>query len=49
MAWDLLTEVLKLDVNRLVVTYFGGDKRLGLEPDFETRDIWLQIGLQFVY
>ncbi|CAG2174797.1 unnamed protein product [Oppiella nova] len=45
MAWDLLTEVFKLDVNRLVVTYFGGDKRLGLEPDLETRDIWLQIGL----
>ncbi|CAG2121558.1 unnamed protein product, partial [Medioppia subpectinata] len=45
MAWDLLTQVFKLDVNRLVVTYFGGDKQLGLEPDFETRDIWLQIGL----
>jgi len=44
MAWSLLTDVFKLDSNRLVVTYFGGDKQLGLEPDFETKDIWLKIG-----
>ena len=44
MAWDLLTQVFKLDAKRLVVTYFGGDKHLGLDPDFETKHIWLQIG-----
>jgi alanyl-tRNA synthetase len=44
MAWNLLTDVFKLDSNRLIVTYFGGDERLGLEPDFETKDIWLKIG-----
>ncbi|XP_054165878.1 uncharacterized protein LOC128963367 [Oppia nitens] len=45
MAWDLLTNVYKLDPKRLIVTYFGGDQRLGLGPDLETKDIWLQIGL----
>ena len=44
MAWNLLTKVFNLDVNRLVVTYFGGDKNLGLDPDYETKDIWLSLG-----
>jgi len=41
-SWELLTEVYKLDPSRLYVTYFKGDETLGLKPDFETRDIWLQ-------
>ncbi|GAB6030509.1 hypothetical protein CHUAL_007371 [Chamberlinius hualienensis] len=44
-AWELLTEVYGLDKNRLYVTYFGGKPELGLEPDNECRDIWLNIGL----
>ncbi|XP_953773.1 alanyl-tRNA synthetase, putative [Theileria annulata] len=39
-AWDLLTNVYKLDPNRLYVTYFGGDK--SCEVDNETREIWLK-------
>eukprot|EP01018_Ginkgo_biloba_P037516 Gb_41577 [translate_table: standard] len=40
-AWELLTEVYKLPVDRLYVTYFGGDEKLGLPADSEARDIWL--------
>lgn len=41
-SWELLTEVYKLDKTRLYVTYFSGDKETNLEPDYETRDIWLK-------
>ncbi|XP_015591734.1 alanine--tRNA ligase, cytoplasmic [Cephus cinctus] len=44
-AWELLTSVLKLPANQLYVTYFGGDKKAGLEPDNECKDIWLSLGL----
>ncbi|CAK9201668.1 unnamed protein product [Sphagnum troendelagicum] len=39
-AWELLTEVYRLPTDRLYATYFGGDKKLGLEEDLEARDIW---------
>ena len=42
MAWELLTEVYKIDPDRLYATYFGGDPKQGLEPDLEARDIWLK-------
>ncbi|WVZ03047.1 hypothetical protein V8G54_023853 [Vigna mungo] len=41
-AWELLTEVYKLPSDRLYATYFGGDDKAGLVPDFEARDIWLK-------
>jgi len=41
-AWELLTEVYKLDPERLYVTYFAGEEALGLEPDVEARDEWLK-------
>jgi alanyl-tRNA synthetase len=41
-AWELLTEVYKLDKSKLYVTYFGGDKEDGLDPDLAARDIWLR-------
>lgn len=41
-AWELLTEVYKLDKSRLYVTYFGGDKEEGLDPDLSARDIWMR-------
>lgn len=44
-AWELLTKVLKLPSERLYVTYFGGDKSQGLEPDEECRQIWLKLGV----
>jgi hypothetical protein len=44
LAWDLLVGRYGLDPSRLYVTYFGGDRDLGLGPDLETRDIWRQIG-----
>ncbi|TPX68918.1 alanine---tRNA ligase [Spizellomyces sp. 'palustris'] len=44
MAWDLLTNVYKLPSDRLYVTYFGGDEKMGLAPDEEARKLWLDIG-----
>ncbi|KAB5556646.1 hypothetical protein DKX38_007555 [Salix brachista] len=41
-AWELLTKVYKLPVDRIYATYFGGDEKAGLSPDNEARDIWLQ-------
>jgi alanyl-tRNA synthetase len=42
MAWDLLTNVYKLDKNNIYVTYFGGNSNLKLDPDHETKNIWLK-------
>lgn len=39
-AWELLTEVYKLDKSRLYITVFGGDEKDGLEKDGESFDIW---------
>jgi alanyl-tRNA synthetase len=44
-AWELLTDVWGLDKDRLYVTYFGGDESLGLGPDDEAKQIWLDLGL----
>lgn len=41
-AWELLTEVYKLPSDHIYATYFGGDEKSGLAPDFEARDIWLK-------
>ncbi|MFA6083022.1 alanine--tRNA ligase [Mucilaginibacter sp.] len=41
-SWELLTEVYKLDKDRLYVTYFEGDEKEGLEKDTETYDLWKQ-------
>ncbi len=41
-SWELLTEVYKLDKDRLYVSYFEGDQKEGLEPDTETLDLWKQ-------
>jgi alanyl-tRNA synthetase len=39
-AWELLTEVWKLDKGRLHVTVFEGDAELGLSPDDEAAELW---------
>jgi alanyl-tRNA synthetase len=41
-SWELLTEVYKLDKDRLYVTYFEGDEKEGLEKDTETYGLWKQ-------
>src|SRR6201996_9823860 len=41
-GWELLTEVLKIDKDRLYVTVFGGDEKEGLEKDNEAFDYWKQ-------
>lgn len=45
MAWKLLVDVYKLPADQLYVTYFEGDPKQGLEPDYEARDIWRSLGL----
>ena len=42
-AWELLTEVYKIDKNSLYVTVFGGDEKDGLEKDSEAYKIWQTI------
>ena len=41
-AWELLTEVYKLDKDRLYVSVFEGDKNDGLGLDTEAKDLWLK-------
>lgn len=42
-AWKLLTEVYKLDADRLYVTYFRGNEEFNLAPDLETKDLWTNV------
>lgn len=41
----MLTNVYKLDKDRLYVTYFEGDPKNGLDPDLEARNHWLDVGV----
>ena len=41
-AWEYLTDVLKIDKNRLYVTVFEGSPAEGLERDNEAAEIWVQ-------
>ncbi|MGV9011470.1 MAG: alanine--tRNA ligase [Flavobacteriales bacterium] len=41
-AWELLVDTYGIDPSKIYVTYFGGDAKDGLDPDTETRDLWLQ-------
>jgi alanyl-tRNA synthetase len=41
-AWELLTQVLGLDPSRLYATWCAGDPAQGVEPDHESRDLWLR-------
>lgn len=45
LALDLLTKEFGIDIDRLYVTYFGGNEAAGLEPDLECKQIWLNLGL----
>ncbi|KAH9809399.1 tRNA synthetases class II (A)-domain-containing protein [Melampsora americana] len=46
MAWELLINVYGLPKDRLYVTYFQGDLQQGLEPDLESKMIWLELGVE---
>ncbi len=39
-AWELLTEVYKIDKDRIYITVFGGDASENLASDEEARSIW---------
>jgi alanyl-tRNA synthetase len=39
-AWEYLTDVLKIDKDRLYVTIFEGSKEEGLEMDTEAVELW---------
>jgi alanyl-tRNA synthetase len=41
-SWELLTKIYKLPPEALYATYFEGNPKAGLQPDNETRDLWLQ-------
>ncbi|HEX4052836.1 MAG TPA: alanine--tRNA ligase [Tepidisphaeraceae bacterium] len=43
MAWELMTEVWKLDPSRLHVTCYEGDDSSGIPRDTEAVDLWKQI------
>jgi|LGVF01.1.fsa_nt_gb alanyl-tRNA synthetase len=42
-AWELLTEVYKIDKNNLYVSVFEGAKEEGLEFDQEAYDLWAKL------
>ncbi len=42
-SWELLTEVYKIDKNRLYVTVFEGDSNEGLAFDQEAYDLWAKL------
>uniref|UniRef100_A0AC34GLS9 Alanine--tRNA ligase n=1 Tax=Panagrolaimus sp. ES5 TaxID=591445 RepID=A0AC34GLS9_9BILA len=44
-AWEFLTQELRIDKDRLYVSYFGGDKASGLAEDLECKQIWMNLGL----
>ena len=46
LALELMVNIYKLNVNGLYFTYFRGDENLNLEPDFETKNIWLKLGIK---
>jgi alanyl-tRNA synthetase len=39
-AWEFLTEVMKIDKDKLYVTVFGGDPKDGMSPDNEAYEYW---------
>ncbi|MCQ2263096.1 MAG: alanine--tRNA ligase [Bacteroidales bacterium] len=41
-AWEFLTEVVKLDKNRLYATVFGGDEKDKTEADEEAKQLWMR-------
>ncbi len=44
-AWDLSRNGFGLNEDDIWVTVFGGDEALGLGPDQEAIDLWLEVGM----
>jgi alanyl-tRNA synthetase len=44
-AWDLSTQGFGFPAEQIWITVFAGDEELGLGPDQEAIDAWLQIGV----
>jgi alanyl-tRNA synthetase len=44
-AWDLSRHGFGLNEDDIWVTVFGGDEQLGLGPDQEAIDLWLEVGM----
>lgn len=42
-AWELLSEVYKIDKDRLYITVFGGDKKENLPADTEAEEYWKKL------
>ena len=42
-AWELFTEVYRLEPDRFYATYFEGDEELGLAPDEEARLVRVRV------
>jgi alanyl-tRNA synthetase len=42
-AWELLTDIYKLDKSRLYVTVFEGDKEDGTDADEEAKEYWKEL------
>ena len=45
MAWDLSTNVLRLDPELIWISVFEGDDELGLGPDEEAIECWRSVGV----
>ena len=44
-AWDLSRNGFGLNEDDIWVTVFGGDEELGIGPDQEAIDLWLEVGM----
>src|SRR6202008_3979914 len=44
-AWDLSRDGFGLNEKDIWVTVFGGDDELGIGPDQEAIDLWLEVGV----
>ncbi len=44
-AWELSRDGFGLNEDDIWVTVFGGDEQLGLGPDQEAIDLWLEVGM----
>lgn len=44
-AWELTTKGFGFDPEKVWVTVFGGDDELGLGPDVESIEFWLEVGV----
>ncbi|MFZ4575303.1 MAG: alanine--tRNA ligase, partial [Phycisphaerales bacterium] len=41
-SFELLSKVFRLSPDRMYATYFEGNPKLGIEPDEETRQLWMK-------